>query len=43
MLAAHMLLDDLALAARRARCDAIVLSSTLSPPEGVVEENSPRW
>jgi len=41
MLAAQTPLDDLALAARRARCDAIVLSSTLTPREGVVEEKLP--
>jgi DNA-binding transcriptional MerR regulator len=36
MLAAHTPLEELPLAARRARCDAIVLSSTLTPPEGVI-------
>ena len=36
MLAAQTPLEELALAARRARCNAIVLSSTLTPPEGVI-------
>ena len=41
MLAAHTPLEGLALAVRRARCDAIVLSSTLTPPEGVIAGKLP--
>jgi DNA-binding transcriptional MerR regulator len=41
MLAAHTPLEGLTLAVRRARCDAIVLSSTLTPPEGVIAGKLP--
>jgi len=41
MLAAQTPLEELALAARRARCNAIVLSSTLAPPDGVIAEKLP--
>jgi MerR family transcriptional regulator, light-induced transcriptional regulator len=41
MLAAQTPLEDLPLAARRARCDAIVLSSTVTPPEGVIANSLP--
>lgn len=41
MLAAQTPLEALAVAARRARCSAIVLSSTLTPPEGVIAERLP--
>ena len=41
ILAAQTPLEDLAVAAKRARCDAIVLSSTVTPPPDVVAERLP--
>jgi DNA-binding transcriptional MerR regulator len=41
MLAAQTPLEDLPLAARRAHCDAIVLSSTITPPEDVIKQKLP--
>ena len=41
MLAAQTPLEELPTAARRARCDAIVLASTVTPPDGVIREKLP--
>ena len=43
MLAAQTPLEELPTAARRARCAAIVLASTVTPPDGVIRENFRRW
>ena len=41
LLAAQTPMEELAVAARRARCNAIVLSSTLTPPAGVIAAKLP--